>query len=180
MAGSSKSYVRLGLTLNGTGGVAPNLRQMLALADNVGGNLFSNASLRIQGQSTISQITAGLDRASAICSRLENGNSWLNSIGSGSNLNIAKFSKRNEFTAVESPPDAYLGAENEMYKPTSAGNFGAATVAYTAASGAIAGIGTLFTTGMPNAATGAISGSSVRLGDILDPWNLLSSHHNHE
>lgn len=179
----SKSYVRIGLTLKGTGDVAPSPSQLVALADNVAGNIFSNAYLRIQGQATISQCTAGLDRASALRARLENGNAWLKSIGAGSDLNIAKFAKRNMLTAASSSPDSYLGAENEMYRPVSAGNFANAPLTITPLlgtdnAGAVAFPivqnggqvdcpNALFNTGMPDAFSGAITGSPIRVGDVL-------------
>ena len=123
----SKSYVRIGLTLNGSGAVAPTLSQMVALADNIGGNVFSNASIRV-GQTEISSITTGLSQASALNARIDHGAAWLDSLGSGASLNVAKFFKRNLLTASGVSPDSYLGAENEMYKPVAAGHFDDATV----------------------------------------------------
>lgn len=126
----SKSYVRIGLTLNGSGAAQPTLSQMVALADNAAGNLFSAATVRV-GQREISSMSSDIAQASALQARLEHGSAWLDSVGIGSGLNIAKFSERNMLTASDSSPDAYLGADNEMYHPVDPDHFIDATVSIT-------------------------------------------------
>ena len=66
----SKSYVRIEMKLEGSGAAQPTLSQMVALADNAAGNLFSDATVRV-GQREISMITADLAQASALEARLE-------------------------------------------------------------------------------------------------------------
>ena len=122
----SKSYIRVGLNLLGAGGVQPTASQLIALADNACGNLFVNASLRA-GPDEISACRAGLPQVSALAARTKSF-AWLKSIARGAELSEPKFSKRVMNTASGSPPDSYLNAINEMYKPVAAGAFNTATV----------------------------------------------------
>ena len=194
----SKSYFRVGMTLYGAplAGPAvdvPRVREMIAFADNAVGNMFDNAYLR-SNNVEISGISQGLPQASALNARIGNGYSWLKSLGSGTDLNRAKFSERVLLTSPDSPPDAYLGASNEMYRPVAAGTFISAQVTITelegteqkANSGAggddnvstvafpliqnggvVACANALFQTGMPDPSTGAPTGASVAVGDVL-------------
>lgn len=162
----SKSYVQIGVQLLGTGATQPTMSQLMAFADNLGGNLFTNAYLRCAG-SDISQITQGLPQASALCARVSNGHAWLKSLGGGSSLNLAKFSERNTLTANADATNIGLGEQNEMYRPTSAGNFITSQVSLTALTGVVAGTGTSFLLGMPSNLTGAPTGYPVISGDII-------------
>ena len=104
---------------------------MVALADNIGGTVFSNASIRV-GQTEISSITTGLSQVSALNARIDHGAAWLDSLGSGASVNVAEFSKRNMLTASDSAADACLDSKNEMYKPVVSGTYATATVAISA------------------------------------------------
>jgi len=176
----SKSYLRVGMTVLGSGAAQPTASQMVALADNAVGNLFINASLRA-GEGEISKCLAGLPQASALVARTKP-NPWLKSLAQGTGLNEPQFSKRVMSVASDSAGDAYLGAENEMYKPVDALHFSDATVDISALQGTnnagsvafplvqngglVNGVDTLFQTGMPTDA-GAPTGGSVAVGDVL-------------
>lgn len=175
----SKSFVRIGLTLNGSGGVAPTLSQMVALADNAAGNLFSSASVRV-GQREISSMESGMAQASALEARVERGRALLESIAAGTNVNIAKFSKRNLLTASGSTADAYLDAKNEMYKPVAPTHWDDAKISISAA------VTTTLTalTGVNQAAAtalsfvrGPLSGVAtdpVVLGVVANPYSAIT------
>lgn len=189
----SKSYVRVGLSLLGSGAAQPTPNQLVALAENAVGNLFTNVAL-YAGQNEISACRTGVAQASAMAARTRS-SAWLSSIGRGISLNEPRFAKRVMYSASGTSPDQYLGGQNEMYKPVAAGAYGTATVAVTAPvlattvgtadknnvvdaqpvvataaftnGGLLTGVSTLFQTGMPDPATGAPSGASVVIGDII-------------
>lgn len=188
----SKSYVRVGLSLLGSGAAQPTPSQLVALAENAVGNLFTNVAL-YAGQNEVSACRIGVPQASAMAARTKS-SAWLNTLGRGVALNEPRFAKRVMYSAADSSPDQYLMGQNEMYKPVAAGAYGTATVAIAApvvatttinvldndsglpapvldsaalTNGSIlTGISTLFQTGMPTAA-GAPSGGSVLAGDII-------------
>lgn len=188
----SKSYVRIGLTLMGSGGAQPTPNQLVALAENAAGNLFTNVAL-YAGQNEISACRIGVAQASAMAARTKS-SAWLKTVGRGVALNEPRFSKRVMYSAADSSPDQYLMGKNEMYKPVAAGAYATATVAIAApvvatttinvinddtkavntvlnsaalTNGSIlTGVSTLFQTGMPTAA-GEPSGGSVLAGDII-------------
>src|SRR5690606_3684065 len=91
------------------------------------GNLFVNASLKA-GEGEISKCLIGLPQASALSARTQS-SAWVKSVAQGACLNEPKFSIRVMATASGSPGDAYLGAENEMYRPVEEASFNTATVA---------------------------------------------------
>ena len=168
----SRSYFRVGMSLYGgpNAGVAaaPAVREMVAFADNAFGNLFDKAEVTVNNQK-LSSINQGLPQASALRTRLGNSSAWLKSLGSPE-LHEANFPKRvNASASVELPGGnaPALRSDNEMYKPVAAGAFSTATVSISAL-GVVGGLGgTLFSTGMPHLTSGAPTGSSVQIGDIL-------------
>lgn len=189
----SKSYMRVGLSLLGSGAAQPTASQLVALAENAVGNLFTNVSFHA-GMGEVSACRIGVPQASALNARTKS-LGWLKSLGQGVALDEPRFAKRVMYTAADPSPDQFFDSKNEMYKPVNAAVFGTATVAITApdlqtttetvdknnvvdaatviatavlANGAVVtGVSTLFQTGMPNSATGAPSGASVAAGDIL-------------
>ena len=122
----SKSYVRVGLSLLGSGAAQPTPNELVALAENAVGNLFTNVAL-YAGQSEISACRTGVAQASALAARTKS-SAWLSSIGRGVALNEPRFAKRVMYSAGDTSPDQYFGGQNEMYKPVAAGAYGAATV----------------------------------------------------
>lgn len=166
----AKSYFRISSTIYGApvaGPAAsyPVVSEMVAFADNAVGNMFDNAYVR-SNNVEISSISQGLAQASALSARLGESHSWLKSLGSGAELNKANFTDRVMYTSQDLSADGYFGSKNEMYRPTAAGHFDDAAISVTAA-GAVTGTDTLFQTGMPDSATGAPTGASVEIGDIL-------------
>jgi len=167
----SKSYFRIGSTIYGAPAAgpevaAPTVSQMIAFADNAVGNMFDNAYVR-RNNVEISSINQGLAQASALNARLGEGHSWLKSLGSGAELNKANFSDRVMYTSQGTAADGFLNAKNEMYRPTEAGHFDDAKISVDATTGVITGTDTLFRNGMPNPVTGAPTGGSVEVGDII-------------
>lgn len=71
------------------------------------------------------------------------------------------------YTSQDNSADGYLGSKNEMYRPTGVTHFNDATISVIAATGAVVGTNTAFQTGMPDPVTGAPTGASVEVGDIL-------------
>lgn len=125
----SKSYFRVSMSVygGGHGPTAPTPSEMVALADNVVGNLFDNAYVR-SNNVEISSIMQGAAQASALNARLGNGYSWLKSMGVGAELNESLFTKRVMYTASGTPPDPSLMTANEMYRPVATGTFATAEV----------------------------------------------------
>jgi hypothetical protein len=176
----------------GSGGAQPQAGELVALAENAAGNLFTNVAL-YAGQNEISACRIGVAQASAMAARTKS-SAWLKTVGRGVALNEPRFSKRVMYSAADPSPDQYLMSQNEMYKPVAVGSYGTATVAIdppvlatttaevkdmadqktivvaTAAlenGGILEGKnGTLFQTGMPTV-DGAPTGGSVLEGDII-------------
>lgn len=165
----SKSYFRIASTIYGapSGGNPdrPLIREMVAFADNAVGNMFDNAYVRTNNVE-ISGIRQGLAQASALAARIGDGYAWLKSLGSGAELNKSSFTERSMFTSRDIEPDAYLKSANEIYHPSADGKFSDSEVEIDN-TGSVTGTDTLFQTGMPSAETGASSGSTVKVGDVL-------------
>lgn len=190
----SKSYFRVSLSLYTTGTILPLYPDaMTAYADNAVGNLFDNVYVRA-GQQDVSSVVQYAAQASALRVRIQNTLPWLRSMGSGACLNQAEFMKRLQActgypTVGALPASAPAGArlyENfEIFKPASAGNVAASTVAISILAGTnnggsvafplvptggiVTGVNTIFTTGMPSVAGGIPSntGGTVLPGDVL-------------
>jgi hypothetical protein len=98
----SLSYFRVALKLKGAGGAAPVLKDQVAMAESVCGNLFSNVYFRAGGQD-VSSIVNFVPQAQAVKTRLTKSGAWLNTIGKDSYRLEPDFQKRVNNTASDVP-----------------------------------------------------------------------------
>lgn len=99
----SRSYFRIALSLYGPGGVnAPEIKDQVALADSVCGNLFNNVYVRAGGQD-VSSIVNYVPQAQACKNRLDRSGAWLKTIGKSAFGCEADFQTRVNSTAADVP-----------------------------------------------------------------------------
>lgn len=139
----SKSYFRVSMKLQRKDGGTlsnPRLRDNIAFATNPVSNLFTNCYFRAGG-SDVSSIVNRSAQAHQVKTRLSRSGAWLNSIGKSAYFYEGSFVARINETAE----DGFLGGDEKVYQQKIGSN-PAATVAITAATGAVVGVNTLFAT----------------------------------
>ena len=108
-------------------------------------NAFNNAYF-LAGSDNLSAITNYMPQVSAVECRTSNTSAWLNSVGDSAFATGANFSERVARLAAGTSTSGFSqkpGAEI-TYRPTTAGNYKAATLAAAAAGVAVVGIATNF------------------------------------
>ena len=154
-----KSYMRFQVAVSGAVGAntgtavtKPTVQQQIALAEGCIANCYNNANFLAGGQS-ISQINSFFPQISAIEARTTHSGAWLDKIGSyvyGYNGDrSSRIAAISDTTAGGAACAAQVGiglseGKEAIYRPTDGKTPDAATVALTAATGAIVGVGTAF------------------------------------
>jgi len=146
-ANLSKSYFRIGGVLRSAAGV-PKVSDQIALADHWTSCLYDNVYMRAGG-SDVSSITSFAGQAGVVKQRLTKGGAWLNTIGKSAYAVEPDFQTRVHDISSDGENMAVASKRVKLGPAT-------ATIAYTAASGTIAGLGgTLFNT------------NDIKVGDTL-------------
>ncbi len=136
-----KSYFRIEMTLNGAGlnGVQPTLRQQLAFADGACNALYDNVYVKANN-SDISTLTNYVAQTGAIKNRVQKTGAWLQSVGKSAYMIESDFDKR--VSAISRDAAAFPDGQQKRLFIGNAANQLTATVAITAATGAIVGVNT--------------------------------------
>lgn len=145
----SRSYFRIGMKLQSKelDVLYPPVRtDQIAFADNVCSNLFTNCYFRAGG-ADVSSIVNRSALAHQVKTRLSKSGAWLNSIGKSAFFYDPDFTSRVNTTSDD-------GVYGNITQDTLKIGGATATVALTAATGAVVGVNTQFT-------------SAARVGDIL-------------
>ena len=143
----SRSYFRIEMTLDGLGvpvnglGSQPEVREQLAFADSACGNLYDNVYFKGAGQD-ISTAVNYVGQSNALKNRLQKTGSWLQSVGKSAYLLESDFQKRVNQVSM----DTFINPEGECERLFIGDDTHqlTATVAITAATGAIVGGNTNF------------------------------------
>lgn len=131
----------------------PKVSDMLALAENAGNSLYTNAYFHCGGQ-VVSSVTQYHAQLGALSARMGNTAAWSRSIGEGAYNDMASFSERVAALSVSDKLKVNGGTNHplgislvhgklEIYKNTTAGNFATANLAVDAA-GIVTGVGSNF------------------------------------
>ncbi|HSG20073.1 MAG TPA: hypothetical protein VLA31_04815, partial [Burkholderiaceae bacterium] len=135
----------------------PKVSELLALAENFGASLYTNAYFHCGGQ-VVSSVTQYHAQIGALNARIGNTAAWAKSVGYGAYNDNASFSERCAAVSRSSIPQLLVPStapnaipvmsisygKNEAYKPTQPGAFGTATIQIDA-TGVVLGVGTNFT-----------------------------------
>lgn len=171
----SKSYLRFDVvvTRSSTNDEQPQLKDLIAPADNACGNLYNNAAVYAGGQ-MVSQIVTGLPQASALKTRLLASAAQQESIGSSAMLSEGEFAKRQQ--AVCS--DAQLSSLSDDYElrplTTVVANQRSATVAVAANGGAVTGVNTTLAIAAPGD-TLVVAGQRFQFTAVASPTQATVS-----
>ena len=169
----SLSYFRVDMTVTGAGGAKPTLKEQIAFAYNAPSNCFDNCYFRAGGQD-VSSIVNYAPQAGAARMRLMKSGAWLDNVGDSAYVTQSDFAKR-QLAVSAATGGSGLGTTPVVVDVSdSAANFTTCTVALTAASGAVVGVGTDFR----KAAVGdtlVLLGVSYTITAIADATNMTVS-----
>ena len=139
----AKSYFKIDMQIVGSGTkpLIPNVSDGIAFADNVAGNLFTNAFMKFEGQD-VSSITSFLSQTSALKKRLFKSHGWLKTIGQGAQCDLASQLSRCYLASGGVPGDNDNGDTAVITKGTTDLAFGTATMVTIDAAGLFTALGT--------------------------------------
>lgn len=163
-----KSYFKIDMQVVGNGAslnsqYIPRVSDDIAFADNVAGNLYTNAFMKFEGQD-VSVVTSFLAQTSALKKRLYKSHGWLKTIGQGAQMDVASKLSRTYLTSKEVPGDNDNGDTAILLKGCPTTNYGGtaspASVTAVAATGVVTGVNTDW--------LGAVNqGNQIFPGDIM-------------
>lgn len=132
----SKSYFKIDMKIEGSGASnpIPKVSDGIAYADNVAGNLFSNAFMKFEGQD-VSTITSFLPQTSALKKRLFKSHGWLKTIGKGACGDLSSQLSRTYLASSGVPGDNDNGDTAIAFKARLDSDYGAAAISYVTAAG---------------------------------------------
>jgi hypothetical protein len=163
----SKSYLRIGVELysNRTGPVfaQPALKDLIAPADNLCGNLYNNAQMYAGGRQ-VSQIVNGLAQASALKARLLRHGAWNDTMGKDAYLSEAEFVERQRYVCSDAQKSSLSPDVTISPLTTVVGNQRTATVAIDI-NGVVAGGNTEFDTVLADGDTLVVGGERFQVVD---------------
>jgi hypothetical protein len=167
----NKSYFRIGITLSGPAGAAPLLKDQVAFADSVCGNLFSNVYCRAGGQD-ISSITNYAPQASICRDRLHKSHAWLESLGKGAYFLDPDFQDRVNRTAADLP--ASFESKVQTEKMGSVANPDDYRVQIAAATGVLTGTNCFdFTANLAVGSEILVLGQTYTVESVTDATNVV-------
>lgn len=158
----SKSYFKVDMQVTGSGNkpLIPQVSDGIALADNVVGNLYSNAYMKFEGQD-VSSITSFLSQTSALKKRLFKSQGWLKTIGQGACDDLASQLSRCYLLSGGVPGDNNNGETSISLKGCSNSDYATATIISIDNAGLVTGGASSDWLGAGNAA------NAILPGDVL-------------